>query len=34
MRKGAIAAVDKGELILLLRPSELAAIAVAGERVI
>lgn len=34
MRKGAIAAVDKGELILLLRPSEVAAIAVAGERVI
>ncbi len=27
MRKGAIAAIDKGELIALLRPSELAAIA-------
>ena len=27
MRKGGIAAIDKGELIALLRPSELAAIA-------
>ena len=34
MRKGGIAAIDKGELVLLLRPSELAAIAVAGERVV
>lgn len=32
MRKGGLAAVSKGELIVLLRPSELAAIA-AGTRV-
>jgi phosphohistidine phosphatase len=32
MRKGGLAAVHKGELIALLRPSELAAIAL-GERV-
>jgi hypothetical protein len=32
MRKGGLAAVNKGELIALLRPSELSAIA-AGERV-
>ncbi len=32
MRKGGLAAVDKGELIVLLRPSELTAIA-AGTRV-
>ncbi len=32
MRKGGLAAVSKGELITLLRPNELAAIA-AGERV-
>ena len=32
MRKGGLAAVHKGELIVLLRPSELAAIA-AGARV-
>lgn len=32
MRKGGLAAVAKGELITLLRPAELAAIA-AGERV-
>jgi phosphohistidine phosphatase len=32
MRKGGLAAVHKGELITLLRPSELAAIAL-GERV-
>ena len=32
MRKGGLAAIHKGELITLLRPSELAAIA-AGERV-
>jgi phosphohistidine phosphatase len=32
MRKGGLAAVHKGELITLLRPTELAAIA-AGERV-
>lgn len=33
MRKGGLAAIDKGELISLLRPTELAAIAAAGERV-
>ncbi len=33
MRKGALAAIDKGELIALLRPSELAAIAAAREPV-
>ncbi|MGH2868301.1 MAG: SixA phosphatase family protein [Solirubrobacteraceae bacterium] len=32
MRKGGLAGIQKGELITLLRPSELAAIAV-GERV-
>jgi hypothetical protein len=32
MRKGGLAAVEKGELIALLRPSELSAIA-AGEKV-
>ena len=32
MRKGGLAAIHKGELITLLRPSELAAIAL-GERV-
>jgi phosphohistidine phosphatase len=31
--KGGVAAVAKGELIVLLRPSELAAIAMNGERV-
>ena len=33
MRKGGLAAIDKGELISLLRPTELAAIAAAGEKV-
>ena len=32
MRKGGLAAIQKGELITLMRPSELSAIA-AGERV-
>ena len=32
MRKGGLAAINKGELIMLMRPNELAAIA-AGERV-
>jgi phosphohistidine phosphatase SixA len=32
MRKGGLAGIEKGELITLLRPSELAAMAV-GERV-
>jgi phosphohistidine phosphatase len=31
MRKGAIAGVDKGELIVLMRPSELEAIAACAE---
>ncbi len=33
MRKGGLAAISKGELITLLRPSELAAIASGRERV-
>jgi phosphohistidine phosphatase len=33
MRKGGLAAIAKGELVALLRPSELAAIAAAAERV-
>jgi phosphohistidine phosphatase len=33
MRKGGLAGVAKGELVVLLRPAELAAIAWAGERV-
>ena len=33
MRKGGLAGIAKGELVTLMRPSELAAIAEAGERV-
>jgi phosphohistidine phosphatase len=33
MRKGGLAAVAKGELVTLLRPHEIHAIATAGERV-
>jgi len=33
MRKGGLAGIDKGELLVLLRPYELAAIAGAPERV-
>jgi phosphohistidine phosphatase len=33
MRKGGVAGVAKGELVALLRPSDLSAIAMAGERV-
>jgi phosphohistidine phosphatase len=33
MKKGGLAAVSKGELVVLLRPSELAAIAAAGAPV-
>jgi phosphohistidine phosphatase len=33
MRKGGLAAIHKGELVTLLRPSELSAIAAAAERV-
>lgn len=33
MRKGSLAAISKGELITLLRPSELSAIAQSRERV-
>jgi phosphohistidine phosphatase len=33
MRKGGLAGVDKGELLVLLRPAELAAIAGVQERV-
>jgi phosphohistidine phosphatase len=33
MRKGGLAGVAKGELVVLLRPTELAAIATAEERV-
>jgi phosphohistidine phosphatase len=33
MRKGGLAGIAKGELVALLRPSELAAIAAAAERV-
>jgi phosphohistidine phosphatase len=33
MRKGGLAGIAKGELVTLLRPSELAAIAAAAERV-
>jgi hypothetical protein len=33
MRKGGLAGVAKGELVTLLRPTELSAIAMAGERV-
>lgn len=33
MRKGGLAGVAKGELVTLLRPNELSAIAMAGERV-
>jgi len=33
MRKGGLAAISKGELVTLLRPSELAAIATADEAI-
>ncbi len=33
MRKGGLAGIAKGELVTLLRPSELGAIAASGERV-
>jgi phosphohistidine phosphatase len=33
MRKGGLAGIAKGELVTLLRPNELSAIAAAGERV-
>jgi phosphohistidine phosphatase len=33
MRKGGLAGIEKGELIVLMRPAELAAIACAAERV-
>jgi phosphohistidine phosphatase len=33
MRKGGLAGIAKGELVTLLRPNELSAIAMAGERV-
>ncbi len=33
MRKGGLAAINKGELVTLLRPTELAAIAASGDRV-
>ncbi|HEY8626569.1 MAG TPA: histidine phosphatase family protein [Solirubrobacteraceae bacterium] len=33
MRKGGVAGIAKGELVTLLRPNELSAIAMAGERV-
>ncbi len=33
MRKGGLAGISKGELVALLRPSELSAIAMADERV-
>ncbi len=33
MRKGGLAAVAKGELVTLLRPGEISAIAASGERV-
>jgi phosphohistidine phosphatase len=33
LRKGGLAGIEKGELLVLLRPRELAAIAAAGERV-
>jgi phosphohistidine phosphatase len=33
MKKGGLAAVNKGELVMLLRPSELAAIAFSGATV-
>jgi phosphohistidine phosphatase len=33
MRKGGLAGIEKGELIVLVRPAELAAIACAEERV-
>jgi phosphohistidine phosphatase len=33
MRKGGLAGIAKGELVTLLRPAELAAIAASGERV-
>jgi phosphohistidine phosphatase len=33
MRKGGLAAISKGELVTLLRPHEIHAIAAAGERV-
>ena len=33
MRKGGLAGIQKGELVVLLRPRELAAIAASGERV-
>ena len=33
MKKGGLAGIDKGELLVLLRPSELAAIAGSAERV-
>jgi hypothetical protein len=33
MRKGGLAGIQKGELVVLLRPRELAAIAISAERV-
>src|SRR5450755_3198138 len=33
MRKGGLAGIDKGELVALLRPNELSAIAMTSERV-
>jgi phosphohistidine phosphatase len=33
MKKGGLAAISKGELVVLLRPTELAAIAAAGQAV-
>jgi phosphohistidine phosphatase SixA len=33
LRKGGLAGIAKGELVVLLRPAELAAIAAAEERV-
>jgi phosphohistidine phosphatase len=33
MRKGGLAAIAKGELVTLLRPGEISAIAASGERV-
>ena len=34
MKKGGLAAINKGELVMLARPSELAAIAAAGAPVV
>jgi hypothetical protein len=33
MRKGGLAGIAKGELVTLLRPAEISAIATSGERV-